>query len=99
MNDYAPRLRAQQQQAADERAIIELEQHIMPLMLSVKVTLIGLALALAWNFVGGHIEHYLSLAADQEALVQCINGKAIFLGDDVLRCEVKQYQLVAGVKP
>lgn len=92
-NVYIPRLKAQQKEQ-ENAAMAELEQRSAPLFWMVFVA-VGL---IATGLLTDHVERYLELAADQEALVQCINGKAIFLDDEVLHCNVKQFQLVAGVK-
>lgn len=84
MNDHAPKLRAKHQQEADERSIIEMEQQVMPLMLAIKITLVGLALAIAWHYLGEHIRLYLAMGVAQEALVQCLNGAYIGIDDDIM---------------
>lgn len=92
-NVYIQRLKVQQHEQ-ENAAMAELEQRSAPLFWMVFVA-VGL---IATGLLTDHVERYLALAADQEALVQCINGKAIGLDDAMLRCEVKHYQLVAGVK-
>jgi hypothetical protein len=88
VNDYAPRLRAQQQQASDQAVIDELEGMAAPLMLAIKATVLAVFLCQVWDAMSGSVEKYVQLAADQEAMVQCINGKTIGMGDSVLRCHV-----------
>lgn len=100
MKDYAPRLMAQQQQAADQAAIDQLESMAAPLMMAIRTAAIALCLYGIYVASASHVEQYLELAANQEAFVQCMNGHALSLGGDaVLHCEVHQYQLIAGVRP
>lgn len=90
--DHAPRIIAQQQQAAENAAIDELEKRTAPLFWAVYLVTFAAVFAIA---VDGW-QHYKSLAAEHEHLVQCLNGQAVGMGDAVLRCQVSQYHLVGG---
>lgn len=89
MNDYAPRYLAQQQQAADQAVIDELEGMAAPLMMAIKAAVLVFILGGAWSALSGHVEQYIELAANNEAMVQCMNGRTIGLNEDaVMRCRV-----------
>lgn len=94
LNDHAPRIRAQQLQAAENAAMEDLEQRGAPLMWAMCVV----ALLLAADGLHSGWQQYADLAAQNEAMIQCLNGKAIGLGDSVLRCEIVHHKLlVAGL--
>lgn len=93
LNDHAPRIRAQQLQAVENAAMENLEQRSAPLMWAMYVV----ALLLAADGLHSGWQQYADLAAQNEAMIQCINGSAIGLGDAVLRCEVRDIKLVAGL--
>lgn len=97
MIDHAPRLRAQQQQEQENAEIAELEARSMPLQWAIYAAVVIFALNVAFDSVLAHFERVADLAATNEAMVQCLKGKAIGLGDAVLRCDVREYQLVAGI--
>lgn len=98
MLDHASRIRAQQQQAAEHAEMEELEARTAPLLWSVYFAAIAVTLGLAVDGWNNHAAHYLDMAAQSEAMVQCINGRSIGLDDAVLHCEVSQYKLVGGLK-
>lgn len=93
MNDHAPRIHAQQQQTAENAAMEDLEQRSAPLLWSMYVV----ALLMVANGVSGGWKQYAELAAQNEAMIQCINGEAIGLGDNVLHCEMREIKLIAEV--
>lgn len=47
-----------------------------------------------WRRHADMAARYASMAAANEALVKCINGQAIGLGDAVMRCNVREYKLI-----
>lgn len=94
LNDHAPRIRAQQLQAAENAAMEDLEQRSAPLMWAMCVV----ALLMAMDGLYGSWQQYAELAAQGEVMIQCLNGKAIGLGDAVLRCEIVHHKLVAGLR-
>lgn len=104
--DHAPRIRAQQQQAVEIEAIRTLSEHAAPLLWPVLCLAIAAVFCFAESAFGGdilyyadHIEIYLDMAAQHEALVQCMNGQVFSLGDEgLLRCQIIKYDLVQGVK-
>lgn len=100
MIDHYPRIRAQQQQADELAAIEQLEQHVAPLIWLVYVAAFVAVFCIAvdgWKRYEDMVAYYTDVAAQNEALMQCINGQALRLGDAVLSCEVREYKLVAGV--
>ncbi len=94
--DHLPRLLAMEKQASEEAAIRDMEQRSAPLLWTVYVVTLVVALSLAVDGVSAHITRIADLAATQEALVQCIKGRAIGIDGAVLRCEVSEYKLVGG---
>lgn len=90
--DHAPRIIAQQQQAAENAAIEELETRTAPLFWAVYLVTFAAVFVIA---VDGW-QHYKTLAAEHEYLVSCLNGQSVGMGDAVLRCQVSQYHLVGG---
>lgn len=99
MNDHAPRLRAQQQKELENAEMAELERRSAPLMWATCATILIMAFCAMADGVIEHFNEYAELAAQQEAMIQCINGKAIGLDDAMLRCEVRKYQLISEVQP
>lgn len=94
MIDHAPRIRARKQQAAEDAAMNELASRVLPFQYAVKLALFLIVCGIAvdgWN-------KYADMAAQNEALVQCINGQAIGMGSAVMRCNVREYKLVGEVK-
>lgn len=92
MIDHAPAFHARQREEEENRIIEELDKHAAPLHWMVLVIVAILLASQAWE--GWH--HYTDLAAANEAMVQCMNGRMVGIGDAVVRCEVKQ--LVAEVQ-
>jgi len=93
LKDHAPRIRAQQQQAEENAAMEDMEQRGAPLMWAMCVV----ALLTAADGLYGSWQQYAELAAQGEVMIQCLNGKAIGLGDAVLHCELREIKLVAGL--
>ena len=106
MFDHAPRIRAQQQQAAESAAMKELSERAVPLFWPVFMMAAAVALGVVENAFGSDIIYYadiavraVDMAAQNEALVQCMNGQAFSLGDEgILRCQIIKYELVPGVQ-
>lgn len=94
MNDHTPRINAARRAAEELAAIEELERRTAPLIWMTYVAAFVAVLAIA---VDGW-DKYADMAAQNEALVQCINGKTFRLGDALLSCEVREYKLVEGMK-
>lgn len=93
LNDHAPSLRDKQRAEQENKAMEELEQRGAPLLWAVYVAAVLLVIGVA---VDGW-QQYAELAAQNEAMIQCLNGKVIGLGDSVLHCEIVQHKLVAGL--
>lgn len=91
--DHWLRIRAEQQAEEENRIIAELDKHAAPLHWMLLIVGAILLTSQAWK--GWH--HYADLAAANEAMVQCMNGRMVGIGDAVVRCDVKQ--LVAEVQP
>ena len=106
MNDHAPRINAQQQQAAERETARDLAQRAAPLFWPVFMMAGAVALSFAESAFGGYVAYYADIAvrvadmaAQNEALVQCMNGQAFSLGDEgILRCQIIKYELVPGVQ-
>lgn len=100
MFDHAPRLRAEQQQAADLAAIEDLERRSAPLQWAVILAVLVICLVQAAEQLHAHVERYIDLAAQEEALVQCLNGRMLRVGGAFVRCEVQEIQMVSmGEQP
>lgn len=99
MLDHAPRVRAQQEMEAELAAIEELEQRTAPLIWMVYAVTFAVVLIIAVDGWQRYAREYAEMAAMNEALLQCINGRTFSLGDAILRCEVTSYKLVEGLKP
>lgn len=97
MIDHAQRLRTQQQQALENAAIEELEKRSAPLLWMVYAVTIVTVLSIAANQAASFADRYADMAAQNDVLVQCLNGHPISMGDAVLRCDVREYKLVAGL--
>lgn len=106
MNDHAPRLMAQQQRAAELAAMQELSERAVPLFWPLFMMAVAVAFGVVESAFGGGIIYYadiavraVDMAAQNEALIQCMNGQAFSLGDEgVLRCQIIKYDLVPGVQ-
>lgn len=97
MIDHAPRILAQQRQAAELEAINELETRGAPLIWLVYAAAFAAVLSMAidgWQRHEAMAIRYASMAAANEALVKCIKGQAIGMGDAVMRCSVREYKLL-----
>lgn len=103
MIDHAPRILAQARQAAqqeqDQLAITELERRSAPLLWCTFVAIIVLSIATLADATSDHFGHDQDTERTNAIFAQCLNGKAIKLGDSILHCEVHHYDLVAGVQP
>ena len=98
LNDHSPRLRAQQQQALENAAMDEMEKRAAPLLMAVLIVVLAVTVSALANSVGTAVRHYSELVAVNEAMVTCMNGVTISLGDGELMCEVRQYKkLVSGL--
>lgn len=86
MNDRAPALHAQQRAEEENRIIAELDKHAAPLHWMVLVIVAILTASQLWQ----GWKHYADLAAANEAMVQCLNGRMVGIGDAVVRCDVRQ---------
>lgn len=94
MKDHAPRIRAQQQQEVENAESQALASRAAVLFWAIYV---ALALLIAgWIVDAWHSR--CEQVSQNEALAQCLNGRAIAIGDAVLRCKVSNHRLVAGVK-
>lgn len=98
MIDHAQRIRAQQQQALENAAMEELEKRSAPLLWTVYTVTIVTVLSIATNQAATFADRYVDMAEQNEVLVQCLNGHPIGMDDEILRCKVDQYKLVAGIK-
>ena len=97
MIDHAPRIRAEQQQAADQSAIDDMERRSAPLQWAVLFATIALCAALAIDSLHEYVQHVTDMAATNEVFAQCLNGQTIGIGaSGVLRCEVREYKLIAN---
>lgn len=97
MIDHAPRIRAEQQQAAENAAIEDLERRSAPLLWAVYMAVMVLSLGYAAESVQTHIQRVAELAAQGEAFAQCLNGQTYMIESVVVRCDLQERQLVAGV--
>lgn len=97
MIDHAPRIRAEQQQAADQSAIDDMERRSAPLLWAVYLVVLVLSLAYAAEGTQAHIQRVTELAAQGEAFAQCLNGHTYMIENVVVRCDVQTRQLVAGI--
>lgn len=98
MIDHAPRIRAQQQQKADQEAIADLERRSAPLQWAVMFAAVAITLVAAIDGLSAHIERYAALAVQEEAFVQCLNGKLLKLGGSFVHCDVREINLVATME-
>ena len=98
MNDHAQRVRAQLQRALQLKEIEYLVEQASPFFYLLYVILFAAVLAIA---VDGW-QRYKTLAADHRALVDCINGRAIGLGDGpddaILRCSINDDRIIPGIR-
>ena len=84
MNDHAARIRAKLQ-----------KKQVAALLLA------GLALVFLVAFLTYRgltfAQRYAGIEADHRAMVQCLNGHYIRIGDAIMHCEIARYRLVPGI--
>jgi hypothetical protein len=59
------------------------------LRLALLLAVIALCITGIANAARDHLEDYLDMVAENEAMVQCLNGRTVGIGDAVLRCDVR----------
>jgi uncharacterized protein HemX len=102
MNDHAKTIR--EQQHAQENAVIEaLEQRGAPFLWAWIFAMCIAAGVGLWNGYQKLVEteeqvkalsaRYVELQQQNEAFVQCLNGRPIALGNEVLRCRIKKQEV------
>lgn len=80
----------------------ELRRHAAPLFWLAFLMAAAIVFGAANNAFGDDILHYagitaraIDIAAQDDALVQCMNGQAFSLGaEGILRCQIIKYELV-----
>lgn len=95
--DHAPRIRAEQQQAADNAAIADLERRSAPLRLACFVAAAALSLGAAAEAVHDHLQRDAELAAQGEAFAQCLNGRTC-RDNAIVKCDGQKRQPVGGLE-
>lgn len=93
MNDYAKKYHEARRIERENAYMDELEKSAEPLLWMMCWVIAAVVTAVLWQAYQQHCD----IVAQHEVLVQCLNGKAIALGDAVLRCDMTDYQLVKGV--
>jgi len=100
MIDHAHYFREQQRQAEENAAIEDMERRSAPLLWAVYLSVAAIALSVVVSGVDEHIDHVNNLAHTNDVFAQCLNGQTIGIGaSGVLRCDVREYRLVAGIQP
>jgi hypothetical protein len=97
MIDHAPSIRAQQQAAKENAEMANMEKRSAPLLWAVYVCVVVLSLSFTAGLLRGHFERYTELAANNEALVQCLNGHLISIDSILVSCSAHTSTLVAEV--
>lgn len=97
MIDHVSRIRAQHQQTLENAEMERLEKHAAPLLLAFLLIVASATIASITDRIGVFINHYNGIAATNNMLAQCMNGHLISMGDSVLKCDVREYKLVAGI--
>ncbi len=95
MIDHAPRIRALQQAERENAEMAELEKLSAPLHYALLLAVLALALAGIIDQSRGFIQHYAELAAENEAMVQCLNGHLINIDSVLVSCQAHASTLVA----
>jgi uncharacterized protein HemX len=90
MNDHASRIHAQQQQAEENAAMESLKNLAAPLFGAVAVAV----LLLAASGVRYGWAQWQDMQRQNDAMMQCLNGRPLALGKAVLRCQISSYELV-----
>lgn len=102
MNDHAKTIREQLKEAEDA-AMAEMEQRGAPFLWALVFAMviaagIGLLDGLQSYFATKEqiktlSARYVELQQQHEAFVQCLNGRPVVLGDDVLHCRIKKQEV------
>lgn len=90
--DHATRINTLKKQAAENAAIDDMERRSAPLFWVVISALIISVL----GATADHIKHHREMVEQGEVMVQCLNGKAIALGNALLRCQIKELVALKG---
>ena len=84
------------QHAAENKRMEEMESRATPLFVAFIVAVIlgvsGLGLTRYVNAQNAELQHTAQILAD------CLNGKAVLVEDSIMRCTIKHYPLVEGMK-
>jgi hypothetical protein len=99
MIDHAPRIRAQQQAELENAEMAELEKRAAPMQWTLIIIVVALALGGIIDQAKLFIRHYNALTAENEAMVQCLNGHLISIDNVLVSCKTHASTLVAGVQP
>jgi len=97
--DHAPRIRAQQQAEQENAIMADLEQRSAPLQLALIAAVVVLVLSGVADQANAFMQHYVDLAAANEGLVQCLNGRIVNIGGVLVSCNEHTSTLVAEVTP
>lgn len=97
MIDHAPRIRAEQQAERENAEMADMERRSAPLLWAVYMAVLVLSLGYAAEAAQAHIRRFAELATQGEAFAQCLNGKAYRIENVVVRCDMQERQLVAGI--
>lgn len=97
MIDHAPRILAEQQAQRENIVMEDLERRSAPLLWAVYLAVLVLSLGSAAESAQAYIKHVGELAAQGEAFAQCLNGRTYKIDNVVVRCDVQERQLVAGI--
>ncbi|ADE10437.1 hypothetical protein Slit_0195 [Sideroxydans lithotrophicus ES-1] len=95
MIDHAPRINAQRQAAQENAEMADMEKRAAPLHWALIIALVVVISSSLWD----GWKHYADVAAQSEALVQCLNGRTIGIGGAVVRCEVRELVALGEVQP
>lgn len=98
MIDHAARICAQQKAERENAEMAELEQRSAPLRWAVMCAVLAIVLVQAVDGLSSHIERYTALAVQEEAFIQCLNGKLLKLGGSFVHCDVREINLVAAME-
>jgi len=93
LNDHVPEILNKQRIEQENAAMEEMEKQGAPLMWAMCMATALVITSSLWT-VG---QQYNEMAAQNEAMAQCLKGKPVALGDALWRCEVIEHKMITGV--
>lgn len=80
----------------ENERIADMERRITPLLYCVLIAVAGVIAGILIDAYAA--QKYAGHTSTSQAFAQCLNGKTLNVDGSIVRCEIKQYALVKGLK-